>query len=225
MKRLIATMAAVATLCGASAPVMSQPEVEPYSQAAMGCMKLGECTEGVYRLRTTEQLKEMFPSQSFTMVDDEADMLLKALDRAGIRVYIAEGFNFPRSHRGSYYTDTNTFYLNANHMWDQYVFLRVLRHEAWHAAQDCMAGNLENTYLAVIHNDEDVPEQYRQSARIRYTGDWARAVPWEQEAIWAGYVPDMSLDAINVCADGDGMWNVYEPTPKTREWLESQGYL
>ncbi len=79
--------------------------------------------------------------------------------------------------------------------------------------------------LAVIHNPEIVPQRYQDSARLRYRGDFARAVPWEQEAIWAANTPMMSVDAINVCADGDGMWNTYEPTPKTREWLEAEGYL
>ncbi len=225
MKKLLATMAAVAALCVPSVALAEDPKVVPYSLEAMGCMKLRECTDQVYPLRNMDLMREHFPGQSYTMVDDEADELLSALDRAGIRVYLAAGHHFPRSHRGSYYTDTNTFFLNANHMWDQYVFINVLRHEAWHAAQDCMAGNLENSMLAVIYNEEDVPEQYRQSAAIRYRGDYARAVPWEQEAIWAGYTENMSLDAINVCADGDGMWNTYEPTPMTREWLEAEGYI
>ena len=63
------------------------------------------------------------------------------------------------------------------------------------------------------------------SASVRYRGDFARAVPWEQEAIWAGNTPMMSVDAINVCASGEPMWETYEPTPKTREWLEAQGYI
>ena len=203
----------------------AQPDVEPYSMAAMGCMKLGECTEGVYELTSVDVLKEMFPNSSYTMVDDEANALLAKLNEAGVKVYVAEGFNFPRSHRGSYYTDTNTFYLNANHMWDQYTFIKVLRHEAWHVAQDCMAGGLDNTMIAVIHLEDEVPEQYQQSARLRYQGDWARAVPWEQEAIWAGYEPFMSLAAVDACASEKPMWETYSPTPKTAQWLRENGHL
>ena len=224
MKKLLATLATFGALC-VPMPALTEPNVQPYTLEAMGCMKLGECRDQVYWLHSMDVIREHFPGQSYTMVDDEADELLAALDRAGVRVYLAAGHHFPRTHRGSYYTDTNTFFLNANHMWDQYVFIDVLRHEAWHAAQDCMAGSLENSMLAVIHMEEDVPERYRLSASVRYRGDWARAVPWEQEAIWAGNTPMMSVDAINVCADGDGMWNIYEPTPMTREWLESEGYL
>ena len=223
MNKLWTTLAAL-TLC-TPLPMSAHHHVEPFSIEAMGCMKLRECTDEVYELTNVDVLKEHFPNQSYTMVDDEANELLEALDRAGVRVYLAAGYHFPRTHRGSYYTDTNTFFLNANHMWDQYVFINVLRHEAWHAAQDCMAGNLENTMLAVIHNPEIVPQRYKDSARIRYRGDWARAIPWEQEAIWAGNTPMMSVDAMSVCASGEPMWETYDPTPKTREWLEQQGYL
>ena len=98
----------------------------------MGCMKLRECTDEVYEMTSVDVLKEHFPNESYTMVDDEANELLQYLNEAGVTVYLAAGHHFPRTHRGSYYTDTNTFFLNANHMWDQYTFIKVLRHEAWH---------------------------------------------------------------------------------------------
>ena len=129
MKKLFVGLATSLALC-APLPVVSQPEVKPYTMEAMGCMKLGECTDEVYWLHSMDVIREHFPNQSYTMVDDEADELLEALDRAGVRVYLAAGHHFPRSHRGSYYTDTNTFFLNANHMWDQYTFIKVLRHES-----------------------------------------------------------------------------------------------
>ena len=224
MKKLLTTMAALGALC-VPLPALSQPQVEWYSTDAMGCMKLRECTDEVFELTDVSLLKEHFPGENYTMVRDEANQLLANLNKAGVKVYLAAGRYFPRTHRGSYYTDTNTFFLNANHMWDQYTFLKVLRHEAWHAAQDCMAGGLDNSFIAVIHNDDEVPEQWQMSARARYIGDWSNAIPWEQEAIWAGNTPMMSVDAVGVCASGEPMWETYEPTPKTREWLEDKGLL
>ena len=224
MKKLLATMATLGALC-VPMPALSEPEVVWYTADAMGCMKLRECTEGVYELTDVSLLNEHFPGESFTMVRDEANALLANLNEAGVKVYLAAGRYFPRTHRGSYYTDTNTFFLNANHMWDQYTFLKVLRHEAWHAAQDCMAGGLDNSFIAVIYNDEEVPEQWQLSAQVRYRGDWASAVPWEQEAIWAGNTADMSVEAMAACASDTPMWETYEPTPMTREWLEEKGHL
>ena len=223
MKKFIATMAAMGAIFSPMS-VLSEPNVVPYTLEAMGCMKLGECTDQVYELTNTDLLTEHFPSSTYTVVEDEANDILAYLNASGVKVYLAAGKHFPRSHRGSYYTDTNTFYLNANHMWDQYTFIEVLRHEAWHAAQDCMAGGIDNTFIAVIHTEDQVPDQWKLSARARYIGINSRAVPWEQEAIWAGHTPNMSKDALSVCA-AQPMWTVYDPTPMTREWLEDNGHL
>ena len=202
MKQAIIAGALLGALHGSAMPALSDPQYIPYSADAMGCMKLRECTDEVFELTDVSLLYEHFPGESYTMVRDEANEILAQLRANNVKVYLAAGRYFPRSHRGSYYTDTNTFFLNANHMWDQYTFLKVLRHEAWHAAQDCMAGGLDNSFIAVIHNSEEVPERWQLSARTRYRGDWADAVPWEQEAIWAGNTADMSAEALAVCAEG-----------------------
>ena len=102
--------------------------------------------------------------------------------------------------------------------------MMVLRHEGWHAAQDCMAGTIDNTFIAVIHNPDVVPERWKLSAQARYGLFQSNAIPWEQEAIWAGHTPFMTADALNACASG-AMWTEYDPTPKTREWLTNQGYI
>ena len=89
-----------------------------------------------------------------------------------------------------------------------------------------MAGTLDNTFLAVIHHPDNVPQEYKLDAELRYRGDFANARPWEQEALWAGDVENMTADALRVCSDKDiEMWEYYEPTPKTREWLESRGHM
>ena len=172
MRKSITALCAAAALCG-PLPALSEPErtqniydtivketeVMWHTMEAMGCMKLRECTDEVYELTDVSLLREHFPTENYTMVRDEANELISLLNKSGVKVYLGAGRYFPRTHRGSYYTDTNTFFLNANHMWDQYTFLEVLRHEAWHAAQDCMAGTLDNTMIAVIHDDEDVPKE------------------------------------------------------------------
>ena len=39
--------------------------------------------------------------------------------------------------------------------------ISVMRHEGWHAAQDCMAGTIENNFIAIIHDQEKVPRMYQ----------------------------------------------------------------
>ena len=35
--------------------------------------------------------------------------------------------------------------------------MQVMRHEGWHAAQDCMAGSIENSLIAIIKPEDEVP--------------------------------------------------------------------
>ena len=43
--------------------------------------------------------------------------------------------------------------------------MSVMRHEGWHAAQDCMAGTIENSMIAIIMNEEDVPEMWAENGK------------------------------------------------------------
>ena len=46
------------------------------------------------------------------------------------------------------------------------LVMSVMRHEGWHAAQDCMAGTIKNNFIAIIKNEEDVPRMYQAIAKI-----------------------------------------------------------
>ena len=205
-------------------PALAQPDVEPYSYDSMGCMKLGECKIGVYELTSVDWLMEMTNNKGFERHRPEIESLLASMNKVGIKVYVAEGPNFPKTHRGVYYTDNNSFYLNLDHVQYEDKFMEVFRHEGWHAAQDCMAGSIDNSMIAVIHMPEAVPQEYHLSAEVRYGMLEPKAIPWEREALWAGSTPGMTDDALKICASGAPMWYTYEPTPKTAWWLQENGY-
>ena len=99
--------------------------------------------------------------------------------------------------------------------------MQLMRHEGWHAAQGCMAGTINNSLIAIIKPEEEVPMIWRVLAERTYPD---AAVPWEAEAGWAGRTEGMTQATLEACADGN-MWEVYEPTPMTREWLVENGYL
>ena len=99
--------------------------------------------------------------------------------------------------------------------------MQVMRHEGWHAAQDCMAGSIKNSMIAIIMPEEEVPIVWRVMAERTYP---ANAVPWEAEAGWAGREEDMTMKALQSCAAGT-MWTDYEPTPLTRKWLVENGHI
>ena len=86
-----------------------------------------------------------------------------------------------------------------------------MRHEGWHAAQDCMAGTIENSMIAIIKPEEECATYLACDGKRTYP---ASAVPWEAEAQWAGRTEDMTMEALQSCAAGT-MWTDYEPTPLT----------
>tara|TARA_X000001388_G_C2232423_1_gene123733 strand:+ start:477 stop:1145 length:669 start_codon:yes stop_codon:yes gene_type:complete len=220
MKKLFASLMLGLSLAG---PALAQPSVTPNSLDATGCMKLRECTDNVVKIETYDDIVNHYPFYDRNH-EQEITALLAALNASGVEVFIADYSYFPIDTRGFYYTDVNKMFLNDIYMANKKTLLEVMRHEGWHAAQDCMAGDINNTYIAVIHNDNLIPKEHKVMADLRYGQNMPKAIPWEQEAIWSASVPNMTADALNACASGQ-MWNEYEPTPMTREWLVKNNYI
>ena len=192
------------------------------SYDAMGCMLLGECTNGVDEVFSLLDISSQYPNtENFTPVATEFNMMLMSLNQIGVKVYLADEKYFPVNHRGVYHTVSNNFFLNKKHMGDPGTLMSVMRHEGWHAAQDCMAGTIKNSMIAIIMDEEKVPVLWRVMAERTYP---AAVVPWEAEAVWAGRTEGMTRDALAACATGR-MWDIYKPTPLTRKWLKENNYV
>ena len=188
---------------------------------AMGCMLLKECTDGVDRINSSIDLMKAYPDADWDAVRDEFDYIMIAFKNIGVNVYLADEKYFPHSHRGVYHTVSNHFYLNKAYMYRPHILMSVVRHEGWHAAQDCMAGTINNSMIAIIKPEEDVPMIWQELVKRTYP---PQAQPWEAEATWAGKTENMTMEALESCARGT-MWSDYEPTPLTRQWLEENGYI
>jgi hypothetical protein len=192
------------------------------SYDAMGCMLLRECKEDVDEVFSLLDISAEYPNtEAYTPYSTEFNMMLATLNQIGVKVYLADAKYFPINHRGVYHTVSNNFYLNRDHMGDPGTLMMLMRHEGWHAAQDCMAGTIDNSLIAIIMPEDSVPMLWRTLAERTYPSN---AVPWEAEAQWAGRTEGMTMEALQSCAGGK-MWEVYEPTPMTREWLQLNGYL
>jgi len=195
-----------------------------YTMDAMGCMLLGECTDGVKQVHTMLDVSTEYDDpERFTGVAHEFNRMVDALKVVGSNVYLADQKYFPIGHRGVYHTVSNNMYLNKAYMHRPSALMSVVRHEGWHAAQDCMAGTIKNNMIAIIHNEEDVPMIWQELAKRTYR-DMPHAIPWEKEASWAGKTENMTMKALQSCARGT-MWTDYEPTPLTGEWLRENGYI
>jgi len=192
-----------------------------YSMDAMGCMLLRECTKNVQQVFSIGDITDAHPDSDYDIIADEFNDMLVALNQIGVKVFLADEKYFPVGHRGVYHTVGNNFFLNKTYMRRPGVLMSVMRHEGWHVAQDCMAGTIENSLIAIIKPEEEVPMIWREMAERTYP---ANAVPWEAEASWAGRTEKMTQKALEACATG-AMWEVYEPTPLTRKYLVEEGYL
>ena len=207
-----------------ASPVMADPikEDDYYSSHSMGCMLLQECTDDVKEITTLLDISSNYPNAtSFTPIANEFNRMLTSLNRVGVKVFLADEKYFPVGHRGVYHTVSNNFYLNRAYMHRPGVLMSVMRHEGWHAAQDCMAGTLNNSMIAIIKPEDQVPPLWREIVEKSYPES---AWPWEKEATWAGKTAGMTQTALESCARGS-MWTDYDPTPMTREWLEKNGYI
>ena len=193
-----------------------------YSYDAMGCMLMRECTKDVKEVFSMLDISSNYENmEAFAPVAQEFNIMLSSLNDVGVKVYLADERYFPVGHRGVYHTVSNAFFLNKAYMGRPSTLMSVMRHEGWHAAQDCMAGSIKNSMIAIIMPEEDVPDLWREMAERTYP---ASAVPWEAEATWAGKTAGMTQKALEACAKGS-MWETYEPTPLTRQWLEEEGFI
>ena len=220
MKKIIMGLLAAATL---TTPALADSKITKgfKTMDAMGCMLLRECTDGVDKVKNITDIADQYPDIDYSIVADEFNAMLIALGKVGVNVFLADSKYFPVGHRGVYHTVGNNFFLNKNHMGSTNYLMQVMRHEGWHAAQDCMAGSIKNSMIAIIKPEEEVPMIWRVMAERTYP---ANAVPWEAEAGWAGRTEKMTMEALQACASGE-MWKVYEPTPLTRKWLEENNYI
>jgi len=221
MKKIITSLMAAVTL-SASAPVLAEPVEEYYTMDSMGCMLLQECTDDVKEVFSLLDISSQYDNtDSFTPVSQEFNSMLMSLNKIGVKVYLADEKYFPVGHRGVYHTVSNNFFLNKSFMGRPHILMSVMRHEGWHAAQDCMAGTIDNSLIAIIMPEESVPPIWREMVEATYPKS---AWPWEAEASWAGKTEAMTADALNACASGQ-MWTEYPPTPLTREYLVKEGYI
>ena len=221
MKKIIASLVAAAAV---ALPALSDPlkDNEYYTNHSMGCMLLRECKDEVKEVFSLLDVSSEYPNtDDFYSVANEFNSMLVALNQVGVNVFLADQKYFPEGHRGVYHTVSNNFFLNRKYMNRPGTLMMVMRHEGWHAAQDCMAGTIDNSLIAIIKPEDEVPMIWRVLAERTYPKS---AVPWEAEAGWAGRTENMTMNALAACAAGE-MWKVYPPTPLTRKYLVDKGYI
>jgi len=184
-----------------------------YTPRAMSCMKEQVCTMGVDKLSASDYT-------------GEANSIITNLDEIGVSVYNAAPEYFIENYRAVYYADKNAVYINKKYINGDgdLTFLQILRHEGWHAAQDCMGGGMHNGVLKSILSHEVIPDEFTQETFARYGFD-PTVVRIEREAVWAMYKSDMTNDALKACNSDVPIWETYFPPKRTWQYLYWNGHL
>jgi len=199
-----------------------QPTVKPYSLAAMGCMILLECTEGVEKL-TPESA--VFNKEDFDPFREEIKRIISALNKLEIGVYLAPDRYFTPRTVGIYKPNYNRFFINETLLRDEREFLGTLRHEGWHAVQDAMGGGLHTSFMAQVHQDSEIPAWVMKQTRLTYESiGQSRAVPWEADANWAEEQLNQTARYLEMAAERP-LWEQVAPTPLTKDWLIGCGWM
>ena len=130
MKKLLTAIGLSLTLTfpvAAETIQKTHPQVKDYSIAAMGCMILLDCYEGIEKISANKDFGERF-----IIFKDEIKRILTALDKLGIGVYLGDERYFTRSTVGLYKPDYNRLFISKRLLEDPREFLGTLRHEGWH---------------------------------------------------------------------------------------------
>ena len=192
-----------------------------FSNGSMGCMMMRECTKEVKEVKTIKDVED-YQEIDHSLIDNEFNEVVNALNDVGVNVYIAPQYYFLVGTRGVYYTEGNDVFLNGDMTKRSSTLISTLRHEGWHSVQDCMAGDINNSLIAIVHPLDKVPKYMQMLTENAYDDD--PGVLWEKEATWMGHTEGATFKALKACKTGK-MWEVYEPTPLTRQFLVEKGYI
>ena len=183
-----------------------------YTYEAMECMHKRLCTVGVDEVNIND------------FYDDEIRTLLVNLDQMGVKVYESNPQYFVDSYHALYYSDVNKIFLNREATNDFETFIKALRHEGWHAAQDCMAAGMYNSDIMPLLEAERIPPEVIQQTFALY-GYEPRIVGIEREAMLAMDIPWMTVEALEACNSDTPIWEVYYPPKRTWSYLYWNGLV
>ena len=218
MKRvLFGLLASVALVV----PSLAQQKIEKveyddtvfYTYEAMQCMRHEKCTVGVDQVKAND-----------FDYNPEIKTILTNLDKMGVTVHEAIPQYFVDEYRALYYSDVNRIYFNKRYTDDPGMFIRALRHEGWHAAQDCMGGGMHNSDIMPMLDGNTIPADVIQDTFARYGFD-PTVVRIEREAVWAMDMPWMTVDALKACNSDTPIWETYFPPKRTWSYLYWNGHV
>ena len=165
------------------------------------CMALGKCKDGVKPINDISDIASSYPDSNFNIVADEFNRMLTSLKKIGVEVFLGDERYFPQLYRGVYSSRKNKIYLNEAYMSDPGGFIRTMRHEGWHVAQDCKSGMKSRTMKPII-SEKYIPKHYHKSVERIYA-DRPDEIQIEKGAYWAGFTVGMTEAALESCIENE----------------------
>ena len=165
------------------------------------CMIYRKCKDGVKLIKDISDISNYYPNSNFDIVTDEFNRMLASLKKIGVEVFLGDERYFPSLYRGVYSSRKNNIYLNEAYMSDPGGFIRTMRHEGWHVAQDCKSGMKSKTMKPII-SEKYIPKSYHKTVERIYA-DRPDEIPIEKGAYWAGFVVGMTEAALESCIENE----------------------
>ena len=165
------------------------------------CMIYRKCKDGVKPINDISDISNYYPDSNFDIVTDEFNRILTSLEKIGVEVFLGDKRYFPKLYRGVYSSRKNNIYLNEAYMSDPGGFIRTMRHEGWHVAQDCKSGMKSKTMKPII-SEKYIPKSYHKSVERIYA-DRPDNIVIEKGAYWAGFVVGMTEAALESCIENE----------------------
>ena len=165
------------------------------------CMIYRKCKDGVKPINNISDIATYYPDSNFDIVADEFNRMLTSLKTIGVEVVLGDERYFPRLYRGVYSSRKNNIYLNEAYMSDPGGFIRTMRHEGWHVAQDCKSGMKSKTMKPII-SDKYIPKSYHKTVERIYANR-PDEIEIEKGAYWAGFTVGMTEAALESCIENE----------------------
>ena len=165
------------------------------------CMLYRKCKDGVKSINDISDIASSYPDSNFNIVADEFNRMLTSLKTIGVKVIIGDKRYFPSLYRGVYSSRKNNIYLNEAYMSDPGGFIRTMRHEGWHVAQDCKSGMKSKTMKPII-SEKYIPKSYHKSVERIYANR-PDEIEIEKVAYWAGFTVGMTEAALESCIENE----------------------
>ena len=119
---------------------------------SMGCMMVRACKDETKLIRSWKDLGSKYSEYAY-----ELNRIFSSFDKVGIKSYIAGDKYFTPKTRGLYNVKGNNLFISEDIIDNPEMVMGVIRHEGWHAVQDCMAGSVTNGMSALVWPKGEVP--------------------------------------------------------------------